>query len=225
MSDILEIIPKAIITVIEFIIVLTFHEWGHAKSANLLGDKTAEHAGRMTLNPASHIDPFGTILLPLLGFMSGGAFFGWAKPVPVNPVNFRNPKRDMMFVAASGAAMNILTALVLIASLNLVIPLTRSLSSDLRLLIAQHINRTAFIAIFLGAFNLLPLHPLDGYSVLYGILPQKYADKIEPLERYGMAILIGAIFLPWLLHVPNPLFIFLSSITNSIYSLISLLVR
>lgn len=225
MQDILEIIPEAIVIVIEFIIVLTFHEWGHAKSANLLGDRTAELAGRLTLNPAPHIDLIGTIILPLAAFIGGGVGFGWAKPVPVTPINFRNPKRDMMLVAVSGPLMNIITALVLIGSLNLILPLTESLSSNLRSLIIQQINRCAYIAIFLAAFNLLPFHPLDGYSVLYGILPERYANQIEPLERYGMMILMGAIFLPWVLHIPNPLFIVLRGITSVIYSLMTLIVR
>jgi len=225
MSNILDIVFEAIITIIEFIIVLTFHEWGHAKTANFLGDKTAEYSGRLTLNPASHIDPVGTIILPLIGTISGGAFFGWAKPVPVNPVNFRNPKRDMMLVAASGPVMNLITALVLMLSLNFVIPLGAKLVPKAIFLIAQHIQRCAFIAIFLAAFNLLPLHPLDGYSVLYGILPGRYADKIQPLERYGMMILMAFIFLPWVLPIPSPLFIILGWITRKIFSLMNLLVR
>lgn len=225
MPNILERIPEAVITIIEFIIVLTFHEWGHAKSANLLGDRTAEYAGRLTLNPAAHIDPLGTIILPLIGFIGGGAFFGWAKPVPVNPINFRNPKRDMMLVAASGPLMNLITALILIASLNLIIPITRHLPYDARRLLILNVERCAFIAIFLAAFNMVPLHPLDGYSVLYGVLPKKYANQIEPLERYGMIILMAVIFLPWVLHIPNPLFIGLSWMTSAIYRLMMLVVR
>lgn len=225
MLNILDEILEAIIIIIEFIIVLTFHEWGHAKSANLLGDRTAELAGRLTLNPASHIDPIGTIILPLIGFIGRGAFFGWAKPVPVNPINFRNPKRDMMLVAVSGPLMNIITALVLIASLNLIIPLTKNLSSDTQDLIIFHVGRCALIAIFLAAFNMVPLHPLDGYSVLYGILPRRYANQIEPLERYGMAILMAVIFLPLVLHIPSPLLIVLWKITTVIYSLMTLVVR
>ena len=95
-----ERIYRAIIVVTEFIILLTFHEWGHAKSAHMLGDSTAKDDGRLTFNPAAHIDPIATILLPLLGVFFGGMFFGWAKPVPVDPRNLRNPKRDMMFIAA-----------------------------------------------------------------------------------------------------------------------------
>ena len=93
---------QAILRVCQFIVLLTFHEWGHAKSANMLGDPTAEDEGRMSFNPAVHIDLIGTIILPLLGTLFGGAFFGWAKPVPVNPRNLRNPKRDLMIIAAAG---------------------------------------------------------------------------------------------------------------------------
>ena len=90
---------EAIIHIVQFIVLLTFHEWAHAKSANMLGDPTARSLGRMSLNPAVHIDILGTIILPLIGSL-GGVFFGWAKPVPVDPRNLRQPKRDMMLAAA-----------------------------------------------------------------------------------------------------------------------------
>ena len=92
----------AILRVTQFIILLTFHEWGHAKSADMLGDPTARDQGRMSLNPGVHIDVIGTLILPLLGTLFGGGFFGWAKPVPVNPYNLKNPRRDLMLIAAAG---------------------------------------------------------------------------------------------------------------------------
>ena len=101
-------IYAAILTVTQFIILLTFHEWGHAKSANMLGDPTAKDLGRMSLNPAVHIDPIGTLFLPMLGSLFGGGFFGWAKPVPVDPYNLKNRRRDLMLIAAAGPFMNIL---------------------------------------------------------------------------------------------------------------------
>ena len=88
------LVYRAILIVTQFIILLTFHEWGHAKSANMLGDPTARDLGRMSLNPGVHIDTIGTLILPLLGSLFGGGFFGWAKPVPVNPYNLKNPRRD-----------------------------------------------------------------------------------------------------------------------------------
>ena len=109
----------AILRVIQFIILLTFHEWGHAKAAFLLGDPTANDEDRLTLNPAAHIDPLGTILLPLRGTLFGGAVFGWARPVPVNPSNLKDPKRDLMIIALAGPVMNILCAFVILAGVRL----------------------------------------------------------------------------------------------------------
>jgi Zn-dependent protease len=104
---------EAILVVTQFIILLTFHEWGHAKSANMLGDSTARDEGRMSLNPGVHIDIIGTLILPLLGMIFGGGFFGWAKPVPVNPYNLKNPRRDLMLIAAAGPFMNIVLTFVI----------------------------------------------------------------------------------------------------------------
>ena len=101
----------SILIVIQFIILLTFHEWGHAKSADMLGDPTARDQGRMSLNPGVHIDIVGTIILPLFASFFGGAFFGWAKPVPVNPYNLKNWRRDLMLIAAAGPFMNIVPRL------------------------------------------------------------------------------------------------------------------
>ena len=95
----------AIISVVQFVVLLTFHEWAHAKSANLLGDRTAEDLGRMSLNPAVHIDILGTVILPLMGALTGFPVIGWAKPVPVDPRNLINPKRDMMLIAGAGPAI------------------------------------------------------------------------------------------------------------------------
>ena len=121
----------AILIVTQFIILLTFHEWGHAKSADMLGDPTAKHQGRMSLNPGVHIDIIGTVILPLLGTLFGGAFFGWAKPVPVNPFNLKNPRRDLMLIAAAGPFMNILLTFVILGGLRLVLRIHRLQSAQL----------------------------------------------------------------------------------------------
>ena len=164
----------AMLLVAQFIVLLTFHEWGHAKSADMLGDSTARDQGRMSLNPGVHIDMIGTIMLPLLASFFGGAFFGWAKPVPVNPYNLRNPRRDLMLIAAAGPFMNIVLTFVILGIIKLLIAFTAFDPSEsaLHYEINRELLRMGLISIFLAAFNMLPLFPLDGFSVVRGLLPE-----------------------------------------------------
>ena len=213
----------AILLVTQFIILLTFHEWGHAKSADMLGDSTARDQGRMTLNPGVHIDMIGTIILPLLASFFGGAFFGWAKPVPVNPYNLKNPRRDLMLIAAAGPFMNIVLTFVILGVLKLLIAFTAFDPSDsaLHFEIKRQLSRMGLISIFLAAFNMLPLFPLDGFSVVRGILPEHLARGFEKLMPYGMPILMCLIFLPDLLGIPNYVFGFLSDVSFATFDLIA----
>lgn len=213
----------AILLVTQFIILLTFHEWGHAKSADMLGDSTARDQGRMTLNPGVHIDMIGTIILPLLASFFGGAFFGWAKPVPVNPYNLKNPRRDLMLIAAAGPFMNIILTFVILGVLKLLIAFTAFDPSDsaLHFEIKRQLSRMGLISIFLAAFNMLPLFPLDGFSVVRGLLPEHLARGFEKLMPYGMPILMCLIFLPDLLGIPNYVFGFLSDVSYTTFGLIA----
>ena len=222
-----EKVSLAILRVCQFIVLLTFHEWGHAKSANMLGDPTAEDEGRMSFNPAVHIDLIGTIVLPLLGTLFGGAFFGWAKPVPVNPRNLRNPKRDLMIIAAAGPIMNILCTIVILGIAKLLkvtigFPEMGSVTQFqlYKILLIQ----SAIISIFLAAFNMLPLFPLDGFSVVYGLLPWRQAQAFARLRPYGMIILMCIIFVPDLLNLRNPVFWFIGTVSYGIFDLIATLV-
>lgn len=217
---------EAILRVVQFIILLTFHEWGHAKSANMLGDPTAEDEGRMTFNPAAHIDIIGTVMLPLIGTLFGGMFFGWAKPVPVNPYNLRNPKRDLMIIAAAGPIMNIICTIAILGGLSLLSKTIGFPDSGpaIQSLIYAQLKISAIISVFLAAFNMLPVFPLDGYSVLYGLLPWKQAQKFERLRPYGMMILMGIIFVPGLIGIPNPVFIIITVAAYSIFDVIHILV-
>ena len=216
---------QAILRVCQFIVLLTFHEWGHAKSANMLGDPTAEDEGRMSFNPAVHIDLIGTIILPLLGTLFGGAFFGWAKPVPVNPRNLRNPKRDLMIIAAAGPIMNIICTIIILGIARLLRVTIGFPDSPTQLQIDIILLRqSAIISIFLAVFNMLPLFPLDGFSVVYGLLPWRQAQAFARLRPYGMIILMCIIFLPSLLHIPNPVFWFIVTVSYGIFDLIAILV-
>ena len=208
----------AIIGVVQFIVLLTFHEWAHAKTANMLGDPTAERMGRMSLNPAVHIDILGTVIMPLIGLL-GGIGFGWAKPVPVDPRNLSQPKRDMMLIAGAGPAINIFCAF-LIFVLARVLKEGGILSSPTVFILLQ---RTGFISVILAVFNMLPLYPLDGYSVLYGLLPLNTARKFSRFQQYGMPILMVLLFVPHLLRLPNPLR-FLVYVAQAICWLLGLLV-
>ena len=216
---------QAILRVCQFIVLLTFHEWGHAKSANMLGDPTAEDEGRMSFNPAVHIDLIGTIILPLLGTLFGGAFFGWAKPVPVNPRNLRNPKRDLMIIAAAGPIMNIICTIIILGIAKLLRVTIGFPDSPTQLQIDIILLRqSAIISIFLAVFNMLPLFPLDGFSVVYGLLPWRQAQAFSRLRPYGMIILMCIIFLPSLLHIPNPVFWFIVTVSYGIFDLVAILV-
>ncbi|MCG9127001.1 site-2 protease family protein [Candidatus Poribacteria bacterium] len=202
-----ERIYYAILTVTQFIILLTFHEWGHAKSANMLGDSTARDEGRMSLNPAVHIDPIGTLFLPLIGSLFGGGFFGWAKPVPVNPYNLKNPRFDIMLIAAAGPVMNILLTIVIFYIILLYEFLVGFISIEPKTNVAILIflRRSALISVFLAIFNMLPLFPLDGFSVVNGLLPERASREFSKLAPYGMPILMLLLFVPSILNVYNPL--------------------
>ncbi|RKU12833.1 site-2 protease family protein [Candidatus Poribacteria bacterium] len=221
-----EIIYGAILIVTQFIILLTFHEWAHAKSADMLGDSTAREQGRMSVNPGVHIDMIGTILLPLFGSLFNMGFFGWAKPVPVNPYNLKNPRRDLMLIAGAGPAMNILLTFVILIILKVLLEFDAFDASEnrLHLEIKRQIRIMAYISVLLAAFNMLPLFPLDGFSVVRGLLPEQLAREFEKLSPYGMPILMCLIFLPGLFGIPNYVFIFLNDITATMLGVIAKIV-
>lgn len=170
---------------------VTFHELAHGWIAYKLGDPTAKAAGRLTLNPLKHLDVLGTIVF----FVT--RMIGWAKPVPVNPFNFKNPKRDMAWVALAGPAMNLLLAagFTVLLKLLVLIPVTGS-SSLLRILMPLALMCKAGIIINVGLaiFNIIPIPPLDGSKILEGMLPVNAALRYAKIERYGFIILILLIF-------------------------------
>ena len=176
------------IWLLPILIAITFHEAAHAFVARFLGDETASRLGRVSLNPLRHIDPFGTILLPGLLLLAQSPFlFGYAKPVPFNFRELRNPRSGMVLVAAAGPAMNIGLAIVAALGFHLV--------GYLPVIVAQwtalNLKNALIINVILAVFNLFPLPPLDGGRIAVGLLPNVFAKPLARLEPYGMMILIG----------------------------------
>jgi Zn-dependent protease len=175
--------------VLPLIIAITFHEASHGFVAHRLGDDTAWRLGRVTFNPLKHIDLYGTILLPALLLLVRSPFlFGYAKPVPVNFGALRNPRRDMVWVAAAGPGMNLALAIVAGLVLHFLFPAGR------HNWVALNLENAIFINVLLAVFNMIPLPPLDGGRVAVGLLPDALARPLARLERYGMLILILLIF-------------------------------
>jgi len=162
---------------------LTIHEYAHGWVADKLGDPTARYAGRLTLNPLSHLDPLGTIMLFLV-------HFGWAKPVPVDPSFLKNPKRDMMWISLAGPTANIVSAVLLGWVFRLLVDI--GLTSGPLLVVVYNGVR---INLVLAVFNLIPIPPLDGSKILMGLLPPEQAFRFQQLERKGPLILLGIIVL------------------------------
>ena len=179
--------PQLLIPAVPVILLaLTVHEWAHAYTAYRFGDPTARLMGRMTLNPLAHLDLFGTIAIVLIGF-------GWAKPVPVNPANLREPRRQMMWISAAGPISNLGQALVFGLLFQLFVGTGRAVG--LTGFFVHMVTFGVFINCALAVFNLIPVPPLDGSKILYGLIPGLSHEAVWKLERYGPIVLMALIFL------------------------------
>ncbi len=190
--DIPNLVQTVLIYALPVLFAITVHEAAHGYVARALGDNTAHAAGRVTLNPFSHIDPMGTILMPLLlYFATSGAFlFGYAKPVPVNFAALRHPKRDMVWVALAGPASNFIQAILW------AVAFTVLAGSDVQeRFFIEMCKAGVLVNLVMWAFNLFPLPPLDGGRVLVGLLPWRAAQAVSRIEPWGFFIVLGLVVL------------------------------
>jgi Zn-dependent protease len=193
---------------------LSIHEASHAWMADRLGDYTARYLGRVTLNPIPHIDPIGTILFPLLQFFTHFPLIGWAKPVPINSIHLRNPHRDQIFISLAGPASNLVAACVafcFLVVMKIVSPEARGFI-DMGLLskgsylapILLILYYAMLINVLLAFFNLIPIPPLDGHWILYGLLPSGAASVLERMGSYGFLVLYALMFFGVFSIILNP---------------------
>ncbi|MFA5882317.1 MAG: site-2 protease family protein [Acidimicrobiia bacterium] len=181
------------------VVAVILHEISHGVAAYWLGDDTAKKAGRLTLNPVPHIDPFGSLVLPAMGALAGLPIVGFAKPVPVNPQRLRNPRRDMLFVSLAGPASNMIlmaiaavtTRFLLNSGSGLASAIDRS-GSDL---LVQIVFSFAVVNLLLGLFNLLPIPPLDGSAIFERFLPREWLPTWYRFRPYGLLVVFAAVFM------------------------------
>lgn len=189
-------IQKIAVIAVPLIFAIVLHEVAHGWVADKLGDHTARDMGRLTLNPVSHIDLFGTIILPVLCIVLHSPIFGYAKPVPINPYNFKNPRKGMAISSLAGPGVNIVMALAFAFLLRMVIPAIEGFASKQAwewfvVPFSLMLGYGVMINVVLAILNMIPIPPLDGSRVVYWLLPDKAAAAYYRLERYGLLIILA----------------------------------
>ncbi|OGT38333.1 MAG: peptidase [Gammaproteobacteria bacterium RIFCSPHIGHO2_12_FULL_37_14] len=215
----LSIPQKIAVWAIPVLFAISLHEVAHGWVASWFGDQTAKLSGRLSLNPIKHIDPIGTVLLPLLMLMVSNFIFGWAKPVPVDPRNLHHPRRDMAFVALAGPFSNIIMAFFwgLVAKMGMLAE--ASGYSEIGIPLTYMGGAGIMINVVLGVLNLIPIPPLDGGKVLMSILPPRAAYRLGFLEPYGFLILVLLLFTGILSQVIAPFVYFTINLIGSVFGL------
>lgn len=216
--DLSAMIQAAAIAALPIVLAITLHEAAHGYAAKHFGDPTAYLEGRISANPLKHIDPIGTIVVPLaiLLLSTGGILFGWAKPVPVNFGNLRRPKRDMLWVAAAGPGANLVMAMIwaLVLKTAWMLPL-----NYFSVPMSEMAKTGIYINISLLVLNLFPLPPLDGGRIAVSLLPHRLAWKFAQLERWGFPILLVLLFTGILGSILRPLMTIVTVIIATIFQL------
>ena len=176
------------------LLALSFHEYAHAWMSNRKGDPTAKMLGRLTMNPLAHLDPMGTLMIVIV-------HFGWAKPVPVNPMNLKDPKKDMLWIALAGPASNVIMAAGLGMVIRLMSGMGLRVDGSFLGLFLYMLYFAVMINLVLAIFNMLPIPPLDGSKILFGVLLTKYEESYLRFEQYGPMILIGRVIMRSFLRI------------------------
>jgi Zn-dependent protease len=200
-------LPYIICSILSFIPAIVFHEMAHGFAAYKLGDPTAKRAGRLSVNPLKHIDPFGTVIMPFLLMAMGMTVFGYAKPVPYNPQYFEDPRKGDLIVGLAGPLANLIQALIAagvayILSLVLPVATLAQTSEFFSYFYYLFLPMYALINLYLMFFNLLPIPPLDGSSIFAFLMPKKYLPQYYRVQQYAFPIFLAVVILvPYLLHV------------------------